>query len=123
MATPKKRKGRDYVTGLLTGRNQKRRNKEGQIIEVFVPNIINKYPPLSSALGHPKLTTDEVMVREQLRHAAVRIDQRVFRKDKAEKRLLKQLKAANKQAKKSAGIDPNSQMNVTDPVFIHQRAM
>lgn len=123
MATVKRKKGRDYVTGLLTGRNQKSRNKEGQIVEAFVPNIVNKYPPLSSALNHPKMTTDEVMVREQLRCRVVNIDHELFRKEDSEKKLLKKLKAENKREKIAAGIDPSSQMNVTASVRIHQRAM
>lgn len=99
MENSKKRKEREYVTGLLTGRNQTRKNKDGQMIEAFVPNVINKHAPLSSALNHPKMTTDEIMVQEQLRCSVVNIDYKMFQKTDSEKKRLKKMKAEYKSKK------------------------
>ncbi len=116
------RNGRDPVAGLLSGRFEQRKNRDGEVVTVFIPKVLNKYRPLDEIFHKSKSSEQEVMITEGIHPRKVSIDQKEFVKTLSEKKQLREAKAEHKKRLKKAGFTPKKRMNVSKPTFIHWRA-
>lgn len=124
MAANRRFKGRhvDFVVGLLTGKYQERRRRDGTTYQAFIPKITNKYPPLGHIFSKDRRAEQDILVAERVHPPKLEINQREYKKTDAERSLLLSLKKQHKEALKKAGLNHKNRMNVTDEVFIHWRA-
>ena len=112
----------DYVVGLLSGKMEERKRKDGTSFTMFVPKIMNKYQPLHNIFFKDKRDEQTILIEEGVHPLRVETNFTTFKKSPAEKQLLKEMKIDHKKGLTSAGLNHKKRMNVGDSVFIHWRA-
>jgi len=112
----------DYVVGLLSGRMEERRRKDGTSFTTFIPKILNKYPPLRTIFYKDKRDEQTILIAEGVHPLRVETNFTTFKKSLTEKQLLKEMKRDHKKGLTSAGLNHKKRMNVGESVFIHWRA-
>lgn len=116
------KRDRDYVVGLLSGRTEQRKNRDGDVVTVFIPKQTNKHQPLDTIYAKTKKSQIEILIAEGVQQPMMNINQQEFVKTSSERELLKTLKRELKESLIKAGFNPKTRMNASKPVFIHWRA-
>lgn len=116
------KRDRDYVVGLLSGRTESRRTRDGETVTVFLPKISNKHQPLDTIFAKTNKSIQDIFITEGVHQPRLNIDQNEFVKTSDERTVLKKLKAAVKSSVVKAGFNPKKRMNETKPVFVYWRA-